>query len=93
MTTASPPTEWIPPPRTGARAIPTVQWWGALVSVARAVLARLFEPDTDVTLVTGLEGPVDLAEPVTCRYCRHDIVADDDHAPDCTWRPGRAAAR
>ncbi|GAB2929497.1 hypothetical protein [Streptomyces mayteni] len=49
-------------------------------------------PDSDdVTVVTGLEQAVDLAEPVTCLYCHLGIVSDDDHATNCPWRPGKAA--
>ncbi|GAB2882733.1 hypothetical protein GCM10022245_17510 [Streptomyces mayteni] len=47
----------------------------------------------DVTLVTGLEGAIDVAEPVTCSYCRLAIVSVDDHATDCCWHPGKAVAR
>ncbi|WP_461032612.1 hypothetical protein [Streptomyces mayteni] len=43
--------------------------------------------------MTGLEGSVDPAEPVTCGYCRHAIVANDDHAVTCPWKPGKAVAR
>ncbi|TDC73370.1 hypothetical protein [Streptomyces hainanensis] len=50
------------------------------------------DPD-DVTIVTGLERAVDVAEPVTCRYCGNAIVVDDDHATHCCWRPGKATAR
>lgn len=46
-----------------------------------------------VTLVTGLEGPVNAITPVTCGYCHHGIVSDDDHAVDCCWHAGKAAAR
>ena len=46
-------------------------------------------PD-DITIVTGLEGAVDPTEPVTCRYCRHNIVEDDDHSVICPWRRGKA---
>ncbi|GAB2922098.1 hypothetical protein [Streptomyces mayteni] len=45
-----------------------------------------------VTLVTGLEGPVVTAEPVTCGYCHHAVVTVDDHATTCPWMPGKAAA-
>lgn len=45
-----------------------------------------------VTLVTGLEGPVDAIAPVTCGYCHLAIVVDDDHATDCCWHPGKAAS-
>ena len=48
--------------------------------------------DTGITIVTGREGPVDATEPVTCSYCGLGIVADDDHAPTCIWRPGKAGA-
>ena len=51
------------------------------------------EPEGTVTLVTGLEGPVNAITPVTCLYCGNDIVADDDHAVDCFWRPGTGGAR
>ncbi|MDT0320585.1 hypothetical protein [Streptomyces millisiae] len=46
------------------------------------------EPER-VVVVTGLEGPLNVLEPVTCAYCRRRVVADDDHAVDCCWRPGR----
>ncbi|GAB2880698.1 hypothetical protein GCM10022245_14830 [Streptomyces mayteni] len=58
-----------------------------------AALGWLGEPGETVTVVTGLEGSVDPAEPVTCGYCRHAIVANDDHAVTCPWKPGKAVAR
>ncbi|TDC18709.1 hypothetical protein E1265_24865 [Streptomyces sp. 8K308] len=50
-------------------------------------------PSEAVTLVTGLEGPVNAISPVTCGYCHLRIVADDDHAANCPWHPGKAPAR
>ncbi|WP_461037138.1 hypothetical protein [Streptomyces mayteni] len=50
-------------------------------------------PTTDVTVVTGLEGPLEPSTPVRCRYCRHDVVTDDDHAVNCAWKRGKAGAR
>ncbi|TDC60740.1 hypothetical protein [Streptomyces hainanensis] len=55
-------------------------------------LPELPAPEADVTVVTGLEGPVEPTAPVTCSYCRHGIVVNDDHAANCPWNPGKAAA-
>ncbi|MFD5317493.1 hypothetical protein [Streptomyces sp. NPDC127098] len=49
------------------------------------------KPDDGITIVTGLERAVDLAEPVTCLYCGSHILRNDDHMVDCSWRPGKAA--
>ncbi|GAB2916829.1 hypothetical protein [Streptomyces mayteni] len=46
-----------------------------------------------ILIVTGLEGPVNSLAPVTCGYCDREIVSDNDHATNCCWRPGTAAAR
>ncbi|WP_461032631.1 hypothetical protein [Streptomyces mayteni] len=50
-------------------------------------------PSDAVIVVTGLEGAVDPAEPVTCGYCGNAVVTDDDHATTCAWKRGKAAAR
>ncbi|MDT0322083.1 hypothetical protein [Streptomyces millisiae] len=50
------------------------------------------EPLAEVTVITGLEGPVEPAAPVTCSYCGNGIVVHDDHAANCPWHPGKAAA-
>lgn len=55
----------------------------------------LIEPEfeTSVTVVTGLEGPVELTTPVTCSYCGNSILTRDDHAANCAWRRGKAPVR
>ncbi|TDC19223.1 hypothetical protein E1265_24360 [Streptomyces sp. 8K308] len=50
------------------------------------------ETGAEVTVVTGLEGPVEPAAPVTCSYCGNGIVVHDDHAANCPWHAGKAAA-
>ncbi|GAB2874296.1 hypothetical protein [Streptomyces mayteni] len=82
---------WLVPPRGGC-----LTDAGALRAALEATLLapapELAEPEWFVVM-TGREGPVSHSEPVTCGYCNHGIVADDDHAVDCCWRPGKAAAR
>ena len=56
-------------------------------------VARVVDSESGVTVVTGLEGAVNPAEPVTCSYCGNAVVSDDDHAVDCCWRPGTGGAR
>ncbi|TDC61732.1 hypothetical protein [Streptomyces hainanensis] len=67
----------------------------ALREALAVTLRPLTHPDggPNVTVVTGLEGPVRPAVPVTCSYCLHGIVTDDDHAADCAWKRGRAGRR
>ncbi|MDT0322228.1 hypothetical protein [Streptomyces millisiae] len=48
---------------------------------------------TAVTVVTGLEGPVEPTVPVRCLYCDRGTVTDDDHATDCFWKRGEAPPR
>lgn len=50
-------------------------------------------PEAGVTIVTGLEGPCHDRTPVTCSYCRHTILANDDHSVDCAWKRGKAVPR
>ncbi|GAB2883010.1 hypothetical protein [Streptomyces mayteni] len=50
-------------------------------------------PEKTVTIVTGLEGVVQSAEPVTCSYCDNKIVTGDDHSTICPWKRGKTPAR
>lgn len=94
-TEGGPPVRWLVPPRgrclTRCARRSRRRGPGHAVAEHRSGLAPA-EPER-VVVVTGLEGPLDASEPVTCSYCRRRIVVDGDHAVDCCWRPGDAPAR
>ncbi|TDC73253.1 hypothetical protein [Streptomyces hainanensis] len=87
-----------PTSTVAARPIVACHWRLTLLGLLGALARRAehddhTEPEADVTVVTGLEGPVEFWTPVRCGYCRHAIVANDDHAVTCPWKPGKAVAR
>ncbi|GAB2900101.1 hypothetical protein [Streptomyces mayteni] len=93
----APPVRWLYPP-TGTCLTSPRMLLEALTAMpppptGTRYTAGTARAEAAFTVVTGREGPVDPTVPVTCSYCHHPIVVNNDHATTCPWKRGKAPAR